>query len=309
MGEQVEFTPDDDQLRTMRLAYGHFRDTGNWPIFQYVRMRAAEVGIRDAHEALRRLPISFVYPRRQLLNPDQEVRLTIPALAWLESAQHDVSLFLEVLQQFGAKLAAFEPSPSEVRFIQVTAEDMRARLPQVSDLELRKLFSLLDGEPLGSWRGHPADRPDEWYLAISPEEAARIGGVVSIQDYLRVRAVFPDERSLVTPSLERTSFDRDNLAMRGRSGRVNPRDASPSRLPLWNRRLFQAVWNALGVADSWLGRFRLAFYIGVSLIAALLLALASVGVLRAALGAASLVALGFAALMYWVSRNGHQERS
>ena len=193
MDEQPGFRPDKQQLRVMQLAFDHFVINGEWPILQFVRLMAAKEGIPNVDEPLEQLPRSYLYPRSRLLNPDQEVRLTIPALAWLEEAQPDLDLFLHILRMFGSGLETFEPSPREVRQIEVTAAAVRADLPEVTDLQLRKMFSLLQAEPLGHSKGHPAERPAEWQVSMPPEEAARLGKVTVVGDYLAVRHVFPDE--------------------------------------------------------------------------------------------------------------------
>ncbi len=189
----VGFVPEADQLALMGIAFEQFRVDGTWPFLQFVRLQAARSGIADAGARLRGLPKSYFFPRTWPVNEGDEVRLTVPALAKLPQAAAEVAVFLEVLRIFGDRLATFDPIPRGVGVIRAEAQDVRVRLPGLPDLDLIKVFSMLKAEPLGNGSGHPAEGPLHWYLLMSPEEASRLGSVVSVEEYLDRRHRFPDE--------------------------------------------------------------------------------------------------------------------
>jgi hypothetical protein len=193
MDTWIGFVPNNVQLRVMQLTFETFQITGDWPILQFVRLSATKDGIANLDECLQLLPRSYLYPRDLPLNPGDEVRLTVPALANLDAARHELDLFLLVLQIFGSKLETFEPSPREVGFIEVFAADLRQRSTGTSDLQLQKVFSLLQAEPLGNSSGHGPEGPSDWRVSMLPEEAKRLGRVSSVDEYLLVRHLFPDE--------------------------------------------------------------------------------------------------------------------
>jgi hypothetical protein len=193
MDTWVGFVPNDEQLRLMQVAFDQFEINGAWPILQFVRLQAAKIGVPSADECLRLLPRSYFYPRDWPLNPGNTVRLTVPALAQLEMAARELDLFLRVLRMFGSRLESVEPSPREVINIQVTANDVRVEIPGISELELQKVFLILEAEPLEGGSGYSTTAPADWRLSMSPEEAGRLGAVGSVEDYLKARHLYPDE--------------------------------------------------------------------------------------------------------------------
>lgn len=200
----IGFLPNTDQLKVLALTADRFREDGTWPILQFVRLQARQDGISNPDAVLKELPRSYFYPRAWPLNDGDEVRLTVPALAQLPEAGLDLARFVDVLQIFGRRLEDFEPSPREVGAIEVTADDVRAELDDISDLDLLKVFSLYQSEPVGSGSGYTAEGPLHWHIRMSPEEASKLGSCTSIEEYLERRHRFPDETAETNQSI-RTS--------------------------------------------------------------------------------------------------------
>jgi hypothetical protein len=101
--------------------------------------------------------------------PEDEVGLTVAGMMHVADAEREVALFLDVLRVLVSDQRSFEPSPTEVIVVQVSAGDLRDYLRPHWRLDaagLANIRDILSHEP-ATWHCQ-ATQEDEWVLTLSP---------------------------------------------------------------------------------------------------------------------------------------------
>ena len=104
----------------------------------------------------------------QTRQPDDEIVLTVAGMAHVPAASDEVNLFLHVLAVLVGAQRSFEPSPTDVQTVTITAQEVKDRLPHlVSKPVLADVPGLLRHEP-ATWHCNAQSSGDRWVLALSP---------------------------------------------------------------------------------------------------------------------------------------------
>src|SRR5580704_5934048 len=184
-------------LRTIAIAFDEFHKEGAWPTYQYVDAclrRQEGVGLRSVLKVI----------SSQLLNQpygeQDNVRVTVRGLAAYPAAAGELTLFLAGLTWLVKRREAFRPHPTTYEELQLTAEEFQHEAfpvdAQPTPRDLRVVYQLLQGEPLGLGGGWSGD-PSAWKLTV-PVGILEYAGVEAIEDYLarssegRIDAVVPN---------------------------------------------------------------------------------------------------------------------
>lgn len=200
--------PTNTQRRLLEIIYEDHVRRGGWPIYQYVEaLLYRELGHPNAGAVLRGCPwvplasglsaYGWLWISDAHLTtpePGDQVGLTVVGLSRVrdirlrQEAESEITLFLWTLGLLAKRERAFEPSPTEVQTVAVTASEIQESLPPVrpgspatSD-DLRRLGATLTHEP-STWRYLPRLTADgSWTATLGPFIRA-YDGVQGLDDY------------------------------------------------------------------------------------------------------------------------------
>ncbi len=200
--------PTDMQRRLLEIIYEDHLQRGGWPIYQYVEaLLYRELGHPDAGTVLRGCPwvpfasglsaYGWLWISEAHLTtpqPGDQVGLTVVGLSRLrdiklrQEAETEITEFLWTLWLLAKRERAFEPSPTDVQTVVVTAPEIQKSLPPTrpgtptTAEDLRRLGESLTHEP-STWRYIPRLITDaSWVATLSPFIRA-YEGVQGINDY------------------------------------------------------------------------------------------------------------------------------
>jgi hypothetical protein len=161
-----------------------------WPIFQYVEQQLSlEHGV-DAMDTIASSPplggfggaYGWTWSGRN--QPEDEVGLTVAGMMHVADAEREVALFLDVLTVLVSDQRSFEPSPTEVVVVQVSASELRDCLRphwRLDAASLANIRDILSHEP-ATWHCQ-ATPEDDWTLTLSPF-LRRFAGLDTQETYL-----------------------------------------------------------------------------------------------------------------------------
>jgi hypothetical protein len=230
--------PTSEQMSLLEIIYrgrGRASSTAGlrWPIFQYVEHELYRHHEIDAMYAMADCPViggpssggQYGWTWCQTRQPGDEIGLTVAGMAHVPAARHEVDLFLRVLAVLVDTQRSFEPSPTDVQTVTITAQEIKdCLLPRtVSKAALADLTTVLRHEP-ATWHCNPRPSGDLWVLALSPFLRS-YAGLETAQGYLErvvevTTPVAPEPPSLYPSSLSLPeSIDYLNAIWRLRTGR------------------------------------------------------------------------------------------
>jgi hypothetical protein len=182
-----------EQRQILQLVYDRFRETGEWPLFQFVDRRADRDLDIDIAQVLPAIPKELIRSYRAggvAFQPSDRIWLSVEGIACCSDAESDLARFLELLRWCAEREREFEPStPGEVEELTVTAEDYAdsgGSVQPLTALELTKLGTLLVTEPVAVWTTAGEAQTDHWRFTIG-REIRRYRDVRDVDDYLRRR--------------------------------------------------------------------------------------------------------------------------
>src|SRR6266568_2695699 len=161
-----------DQTRLIETIYEPFRDSAEWPIWQYVDLTLDAKWDLDAATVLASLPLarhpnpamwSSTYGLAWYMNPnsqpqaDQPVALTVAGLHFISQAEPLVGAFLATVMYLIDEQRRVIPRPDEVVEATVSSDAIEEQLLTASiemgsapplDVTLAKVRQLLEHEPI-----------------------------------------------------------------------------------------------------------------------------------------------------------------
>lgn len=175
--------PTSDQMRLLEVIYhGRGQASGEarrlrWPIFQYVEQELYRHHEIDATFVLAECP-EIGGPARggrygwtwcQTRQPGDEMCLTVAGMVHVPDTSHTTDLFLRVLGVLVDAQRSFEPSPTDVQTVTITAQEVSDCLSprSLSQAVLADIPSLLSHEP-ATWHCNAQSSDDSWVLTLSP---------------------------------------------------------------------------------------------------------------------------------------------
>jgi hypothetical protein len=200
--------PTNTQRRLLEIIYEDHVRRGGWPIYQYVEaLLYRELGHPDAGTVLRGCPwvpfasglsaYGWLWVSDAHLNtpePGDQVGLTVVGLSQVrdirlrQEAETETTRFLWTLGFLAKRERDFDPSPTEVQTVAVTASEIQQALPPprpgspTTIEDLRRLGATLTHEP-STWRYVPRQSTDgSWAATLGPFIRA-YDGVQGIADY------------------------------------------------------------------------------------------------------------------------------
>jgi hypothetical protein len=193
-----------EQLALLRVIFGPFDATGEWPVWQYADLTLDAMGI-DAQATLESLPVagdpgpmsrsygltwrndSHMSPR-----PDARVALTMAALRHLPGAEPLVGAFFTTLRYLVDQQRKLIPSPGKVVEATVAGEAIAEQLLTASiagssappvDAIMTKLREVLGNEPPLYSAVYQRTAEDDWTIRV-PAALREYRDVTTIDDYL-----------------------------------------------------------------------------------------------------------------------------
>lgn len=178
--------PGPEQRRVLETVYGPFATSATWPKYQYVDKELDAAG-HDLAAALADMPAGLLKPDPRwpghVLQPGDDIALTLAGLAAVGAAAADVDLFMRFLRLIVARERDFRPaSPSAAEEVAISSAEVATAL-NLDQLEVRKLWAFVHVEPL---LGSGGGEPDRWHYEIRGNVRLFRDAYV-VADYLRLR--------------------------------------------------------------------------------------------------------------------------
>lgn len=182
---------DDDSCALLQLVYhGSGSGSGEWPVWQWVRLRAAQRGL-DADVLVTRLP-QWLLHYRPVTGPSlggipqdgDHVGLTVHGLTQVDD-QLLLPAFLGGLAVAAERAAEHVTTPQVVIPLEVNGEALTAQVQQrgSSRVTPERLRVLLEAEP-ATWAGH-SGWGNQWVWDLTKPRLAPFAGVTTAEDYLQ----------------------------------------------------------------------------------------------------------------------------
>ncbi len=197
--------PDHQTL--CRVIYEAFRESGEWPTYQYVDRKLDRTYSLDAAKVIASVPAGVLRPdplRAPIPpQPNDRIALTVEGMYRWGGAWGDLDLLLRVLRWLVERERNFEPASATVaEELEVTSEEIRQALtvgnsgPAPDDLSrIRVLLS--DDQRI--YRGMSSNA-SEWKLVIAPN-IRRYRDVYTVEQYIAQRVAAREELEATWPHI------------------------------------------------------------------------------------------------------------
>lgn len=199
---------NSEQMALLKVVYAPFRQSGQWPIWQYVDLTLDQAGI-DAASVLASLPVARASSERVLMQrgsyslvgieraeelPAQcAIPLTVAGLWHLEEAAPLTDVFLDTVRYLVTKQGALAPDPRCVVSATVSSEEVNQKIlagtigspgMRSEELLLSKLGRLLEREPI-LWSSMTNQSQDftQWEILV-PDRLRILQDLTGVEDYV-----------------------------------------------------------------------------------------------------------------------------
>lgn len=182
---------DGSSRELLRIVHhGSGSGSGDWPVWQWVRLQAARRGL-DADVVASRLPQWQLHYRPVTGLPlggvpadGDRVGLTVHGLSQVED-QLLLPAFLGALAVAAEAAASHVTTPQAVTLLEVSGEVLTARMQQRagSGVMPAQLRAVLQSEP-ATWIGH-GDRDGQWLWDLTRPRLEPFAGITTVGDYLQ----------------------------------------------------------------------------------------------------------------------------
>jgi len=182
---------DDDSRALLGIVHhGSGSGSGDWPVWQWVRLQAAQHGL-DADGLVTRLPQWLLHYRPVtglslggIPQDGDRLGLTVHGLTQVDD-QLLLPAFLGGLAVAAEWAAHHVTTPQVVTPLEVNGEVLTARMQQRGGSRVmpERLRALLEAEP-ATWAGH-STREGQWFWDLTGPRLAPFAGVTTAEDYLQ----------------------------------------------------------------------------------------------------------------------------
>lgn len=146
------------QLKLLEVVWEPMRDGNRWPNWNYVESEMYSAGFREPEQILREMPAiggsaahepqySAVWFDRFNLTADSVVALTLAASIHLVDYRPVATNMIDAIKLLVARVKSNRPSPYEAKDPIMTAKELRAELPGLTDSFIEAFPKLLNREP------------------------------------------------------------------------------------------------------------------------------------------------------------------
>lgn len=198
----------NEQTALLKVVYAHFRESGKWPIWQYVDLTLDQEGI-DAATAITSLPVArgssvqIVMQRGSYgvvgidpasgLDPRLSIPLTVAGLWHLEEAAPLTGVFFDTVRYLVLKQSELAPDPHSEVNATVSSEEIDQKIlagtvgspsGRSEEFLIPKLGKLLEREPI-LWSNMTNQDQDltQWEIRV-PDRLRILRGTAGVEDYI-----------------------------------------------------------------------------------------------------------------------------
>lgn len=198
-----------DQQTLCRVIYEAFRDSGEWPTYQYVDRKLDRVYNLDVAKVVASVPAGVLRPDPNRApippQPNDRIALTVEGMYRWGGAWGDLDLLLRALRWLVERERNFEPASATVaEELEVTSEEIRRALtvgtssPAPEDLSRVRVL-LSDDQSIYQGMSSSAT---EWKLVIAPA-IRRYRNVYTVEQYIAQKVAAREKLEATSAHLSR----------------------------------------------------------------------------------------------------------
>ena len=173
----------DDQRFYLQTVFDYFRQHGKWPTFKHLdRQFTLAYADLDIEETVQGLPKELAQPVN-FYAQDSEAALTVPGIYQVWDSIQELSVFVHVIELcVDVYLRSENEKPS------MSSDDLKRDYPTWRELDIRKVGTLLRGEP-GIWSVFYGPGEDGSWRGEIVRDVRRFRDVKTIEQYLEKRDI------------------------------------------------------------------------------------------------------------------------
>jgi hypothetical protein len=222
----VMVEPTDDQGRVLALIYNEFQRTGRRPTYQWIDKLIDGEGLSMRY-LVTTMPPNLMTPDTtwggHYWRKEDELLVTVKGLLYCgDEARRDLDLLARVLRYFADRERIFMPSAShQVEELVMSSQDLQRDL-SLSDIEIQKVFVLLEQFESRLRFGSGGSETD-WSWTLECEQIRHYRDVEDATSYLLARGDLPEPEPTSAWARARRLIERVGLRLRGGAERARQR--------------------------------------------------------------------------------------